>query len=97
MQVGQHVLCIKDFAKTHPKSYSCDLRRGMRFPVVGTVYTVREVITTRRGRLTILLAEIINPPLTWKHFSGEARFAAGHFRPLTKLRLEDFIPESIHV
>lgn len=95
MQIGQHVLCIKDFRLTHPRSVARDTLRGMRFPVVGIVYTIREISKARRsGKLSIKLVEIMNPVLPWGYKgsagSWEASFIASHFRPLTKLKVEDF-------
>jgi hypothetical protein len=58
---------------------------------LNTVYTVRSVFTSPSGVVALYLAEIHNP-LVWS--SGvrlEAYFLANRFRPLKKLKVEDFL------
>ena len=91
MHPGCHVVCINDEFKRRD-----DARAGVRYPVKGVVYTVRAV---HQGISILgpayLLEEIVNPKLPYK-FKGirigilEKRFDASRFRPLAKLKVEDF-------
>lgn len=66
-------------------------RRGVRFPVRNKVYTVRAVFV-RLDKTLIRVAEITNRPLPTKDGtpSIEPGFPVSYFRPLKKLRVEDF-------
>ncbi len=94
-EVGQHVVCIADFEAELPvhvvMAYKSD---GGRFPVKGTVYTVREVYADRvqPDVIGLKLVEIVNPPLRCS--TGrveESGFDKEFFRPLKKLKVEDFM------
>lgn len=58
--------------------------RGVNRPVVGTVYTVRDVLLTARGTTAIWLVEIINPSVYVRDVNREMEwgFKATSFRPL---------------
>ena len=70
---GTRVECIKDdwvgFA------------RGEIFPVLGCVYTVREVVTYD-GFVGIRLVEIVNKPRRYIEAFGEMAFSVERFRPI---------------
>lgn len=80
--VGQLVECIDD--SMPPGSTR---RESAQYPIVGHVYTVRDVVPD--GLITLLrLAEIDNSHL--KSAIGEPGFGSDHFRPLTEQRLAIF-------
>lgn len=94
-EVGQHVVCIADLESELPshlvRAYKSE---GGRFPVKGTVYTVRAVYVDRvhPDVVGIMLVEIVNPPLRCS--TGrveESGFDVAFFRPLKKLKVEDFM------
>ncbi len=78
MQVGQHVLCIADFP----------LIRRMIRPVKGVVYTIRDIYKLDQypEYTYILLVELVND----RARTREPGYNSMHFRPLTKLKVEDF-------
>lgn len=87
---GQHVVLVDDSWRPRRST------RGNRWPVRGVVYTVREAFVDPYGRVAIRLAEIVNPVL---HYSVNKRsvgylelgFVARRFRPLPRLKVEDFL------
>ncbi len=87
---GQHVACIAEIPQFK------DVRAGVRYPVKGVVYTVRQVCegVCRPGK-TLLLEEIVNPEINYRYQGVplgrlERRFYAERFRPLVKLTVEQF-------
>jgi hypothetical protein len=95
-EVGQHVVCIYDFNRNAP-NVTWLYAKGGSAPVKGTVYTVRDIGPyTGDGGIGIRLVEIINPELV--HGDGEtreSRFGASGFRPLKKLKVEDFMKQEV--
>lgn len=94
MKIGQDVVCIDD--KFTPEQIALIPNR----PVEGSVYTVRDVFTTRMGR-AIHLEEVRNAPLD--HPSGlgqfEPSFSVERFQPLLSddevTEVEEAIKESL--
>ncbi|CAK7259117.1 MULTISPECIES: hypothetical protein [unclassified Shinella] len=87
--VGQHVVFKFDFPGRYKAKWE---KRGVRFPSVGTVYTVRKVLIAPKTReVALLLNEIHNPSITSAGVRTEAFFKARRFRPLQKLKVEDFL------
>lgn len=90
MKVGQDVVCIDD--KFTPEQVALIPNR----PVEGSVYTVRDVFTTRMGQ-AIHLEELRNPSLD--HPSGlgtfEPSFSIDRFQPLLTDEEETEIAEAI--
>ncbi|MDK4729364.1 hypothetical protein [Rhizobium phaseoli] len=89
--VGQHVVCITDdFMKSQALRRKWE-RRGVRYPSKNKVYTVRQVYLTSKY-VGVLLEEIRNPLVpTRERGLTEAGFLARKFRPLKKLKIEDFM------
>lgn len=90
MQIGQHVVLVDDQWKSRD-----DCRFGVVLPIKGTVYTVRDVFEgVAIIGPAIVLEEIVNPVLNYR-LEGKRvrveRFAAFRFKPLAKLKIEDFI------
>ena len=67
------VVCIRGF-----------LARDEICPIVGQVYTVRDV-TNYFGIKAYRLHEIINKPKQYAEDFGECSFVASHFRPVTDI------------
>lgn len=89
--VGQHVVCVSEMFQKAPHHKRNWERRGVRFPVVNTVYTVRQLIATPKG-IGLLLAEIHNPLVPVRDFGRVEAFSpTNKFRPLKKLKVEDFM------
>lgn len=88
--VGQHVVCIgHTFADE--KARNRWIRRGVTFPDIGKVYTVRRVLLLPYST-ALLLDEIRNPIVRCREAGDqEAFFRASCFRPLQKLKVEDFL------
>lgn len=94
MKVGQDVVCIDDKFSAEQEALIPNR------PVEGSIYTVRDVFTTRMGR-AIHLAELRNPPLN--HPSGlgqfEPSFSVERFQPLLTddevSEVEEAIKESL--
>lgn len=89
--VGQRVVCV----------VVCDHWGGLRrsfpevsLPVVGTVYTLRDVFAEPRcsqsGEVLVRLAELVNPPSKTNIGPYEAAFSSECFRPLDERRLDIF-------
>jgi hypothetical protein len=65
-------------------------------PVVNRVYTIRDVYrNSTTGRINIRLGEIVNKSLRTRTGLWEPGFPAERFRPLPKLRVEDFAAEGV--
>lgn len=92
-QVGQHVVLVDDHFDKRPGERTKWVRRGIRFPEMNTVYTIRRVFISPRGSAALLLAEIRNPMVPTRAGLMEAYFVAARFRPLKKLRVEDFMQQ----
>lgn len=102
-EVGQHVVYLdgeprNEYQRRMRVKW---VRRGLKRPVNGRVYTVRLVFigVTRDPScptpVCLLLDEIHNPPE--RALGGDVRelgFYAELFRPLPKLRVEDFLAAS---
>lgn len=87
--VGQHVVFKFDFPGRYKAKWE---KRGVRFPSVGTVYTVRKVLIAPDSlEVALLLNEIRNPDIPTAGLRMEAFFKARRFRPLQKLKVEDFL------
>lgn len=89
--VGQHVVCITDdFMKSSALRRKWE-RRGVRYPSKNKVYTIRQIYLTSKY-VGVLLEEIRNPLVpTRERGLIEAGFTARKFRPLPKLKVEDFL------
>lgn len=88
--VGQHVVLTDD--KGFPASGK-GVKEGVEVvvPKKGIVYTVRKLMPSAiTGEPLILLAEIVNPPIKFKQGMLEPPFAARRFKPLDRLKVEDF-------
>lgn len=89
LKPGQHVVLVRD--NWHPAT----IRDISNLPIRGVVYTVRWIgeAPTSGFPPQLRLEEIINPiklPETVR-FSYEPSFNAERFRPLTPIKVEDFI------
>ena len=75
MKVGSLVECIKESVRLP--------FRHETLPVVGCVYTVREIeVCPYNGELYLRFEEIVNPKYTYLDGLGEYAFAAKNFREL---------------
>lgn len=95
--VGQHVVYVND---EMPSQHALDRwnANGFERPTKNKVYTVREIFIGTHGGPVLLLREIINP--LGRMLDGSTRepgFDARRFRPLQKLKLEDFMPIVEHL
>ena len=98
LYVGQHVVCLTDYDLNHPQVRKIVALGGTaNLPRRNIVYTVRGIEPRRRGGFHIWLQEIVNAPIRMRHCSYEPGFPAKHFRPLQKLKLEDFMPIVEHL
>lgn len=89
--VGQHVVCIREIEPGNPSTAAILARGGSaNLPKRGTVYTIREVRPRRRG-LFLLLAELVNVSIDTCSGPYEPGFSVKRFRPLQKLKVEDFM------
>jgi hypothetical protein len=95
--VGQHVVCVNDNFCPRPGARQKWERLGVRFPKKSTIYTIRRVFISPKGATALLLDEIKNPLVPASGVYIEAYFLASRFRPLQKLKLEDFMPIVEHL
>lgn len=93
MQIGQHVLCIKDQSYG---GHGTEIR-----PVVGKVYTVRDFWSEQvpfYGTVNlILLNEIRNIPQIYRSHGerpSEFRFHQEFFKPLNPIKIETFLTQT---
>jgi hypothetical protein len=94
-EVGQHVVLVDDSRFKDNDVILTAIRIGCTLPVKGVVYTVRDVELIR-DFVTIRLVEIVNPPDPSPYGShGEPQWPVIYFRPLPKLRVEDFAVEGV--
>jgi len=98
LYVGQHVVCLTDF-NVRASSVQAIVKIGgtANLPRKNVVYTVRSIRPRRTGGFRLLLQEIVNAPISNKFGNYEPGFNAKHFRPLQKLKLEDFMPIVEHL
>ncbi|OYR20909.1 hypothetical protein [Brucella thiophenivorans] len=92
MKVGQHVECIKD----HFVNQDVHKKIGVIYPRKGTIYTIREIIPahlnpTKGVPLSLRLEEIKNTTVQFTNGTFEPFFSCHRFRPLHKLKAEDFL------
>ena len=97
-EVGQHVVCVAE-----EQFGDCVPITKPILPKVGKVYEVRRVhigslTSTAPGFVGLLLKEIPDQIITYRldgfTRQGKAYFEAKNFRPLPKLRVEDFLAAS---
>ena len=80
--VGQMVVAVSNPSE---KAMAYWIGQGMRYPVIGCVYTIRE-LGQSLGRPAVRLVEIVNPII---HAQGyEPGFAAYRFRPVKDTSIE---------
>ena len=93
-EIGQHVVCVDDdYTKRVLEIF--DIYDGS-LPVRGTVYTVREVFAWGAGHVSIRLAELVNLKMPVRDFGMvEPGFNPSRFRPLKKLKVEDFMTQGV--
>lgn len=86
MQVGQHVLCIRKISES--SRLRAEARHGipLKAPQLNKVYTVRSLHEVN-GKIFVRLAEIVNP---LNKRGREPGINSRTFRPLSKLKVEDF-------
>lgn len=94
--IGQHVVCVENSVDARGRPIggllSELLREGLVLPTIGKVYTVRNTIVVKADApIGLLLAEIINSDDTYGGRIFEKAFPANWFRPLQRLRVEDFV------
>jgi hypothetical protein len=90
IDVGSHVVCINDDPKSFEVPGVAYNKGGFGALKKGKVYTVRGVFRNPRTRdWNLYLSEIQRP--IWKKFGIEAGYNINRFRPLKKLKIEDFI------
>ena len=85
---GQHVVCIND-RWTGPVAACCRLN-GVVLPKKSNVYTIRDTIASPVG-IGVRLEEIRNPVCPFSNGAMEPAFRASAFRPLPRLKVEDFM------
>jgi len=86
-QVGQKVVCIAE----------CEVTRYMETPpVVGSVYTIRE-IGEHEGIAWVRLVEIVNKPMQYWGIFAEKPWEADCFRPLVDRKTDiSIFTEMLH-
>jgi hypothetical protein len=80
--VGDLVVCIRAFRKTK------NLRE--KYPVVGQVYTIRDIELPDDAECGLRLEEIINPPYDYRQGLVECWFDSQNFRPVRKTDISIF-------
>lgn len=91
---GQHVLCIADPCDPGMFSYLSD------WPKIGKVYTVASIsIDLLRHSVVLTVEEIPEQLFFLPILRGYAAMAwyASSFKPLEKLKIEDFMAEDLEV
>ncbi|MCD1266924.1 hypothetical protein B5M44_21910 [Shinella sumterensis] len=84
-QVGQKVVCISAAhnAEAH-EAWSRSRGFDVRYPVVGTTYTIREVFLHESGVIALRFRELVNPALPYANKVSELAMDARHFRPVAE-------------
>lgn len=97
--VGQHVVCVKSGRKTLPSGWT--LLEDCAEPVKGTVYTIRHLTISLVDKVLCLKLEEI-PDQKSRVRSPEGKvyvasivFVHTYFRPLQKIRVEDFMKTGV--
>lgn len=72
-KIGQKVICITEFKVKR--------KHSEQFPIKGKTYTIRGFIEYR-GRVGVLLEEIVNPKYQYIDGFSEAAFGVHNFRPI---------------
>ena len=73
--VGMKVVRVAEFQRQIP---------GHKYPLVGGVYTIREIFVSPLGKVIILLQEVRNPSEPSNMVIREYGFDAEKFRPVQK-------------
>jgi hypothetical protein len=79
--VGQKVVCVD-------RGPNGRLYPGERNAVVGSVYTIREIIVSFDEGWGVYLAEIVNPVVTTATGHLERAFHKGRFRPIVETKTD---------
>lgn len=77
LEPGMKVECIKRPVEGPPGYYGTE-----ELPIVGHIYTVRDVYITYTSAAAVRLVEIKNIPLVYVSATAECGFLAEHFRPI---------------
>ena len=88
MKPGSLVECVWDFAQYMIGRYYLE-----KYPTKGQIYTVRDVVTTYDGCVTIRLTEIVNRVFSYDSITTECTFVIEGFRELV---LPDDMEEAIN-
>lgn len=85
--VGMKVVCIDIAWPDHAPDL---VRRGVRFPEAGRIYTIREMLPHPSDqRIFVRLNEIQNPVISYRGSSPqEVCFGARRFRPIQKRKTD---------
>lgn len=100
IEVGSHVVCIDDSFGSADASFQTTAYFNLfktlpHRPVKGVVYTVREIRNfAYRDVLALLLVEVVNLPMEYRYGFMEMSFLITRFKPLKKLRVDDFVTET---
>lgn len=102
MQLGQHVLCIKDCTPLIHHGVEIISPAELIIPQVGIVYTIKEIEIGIYTKLPcIALAELRVQVVTLRAnnnlFKIRMLFRADHFKPLSRLTIEQFTGVTIDV
>lgn len=81
LKPGDKVVCIRDNV-VWDRGLENKLKRG-------ETYTIREVLTTRRG-ISVYLEEIVNKPIMTEEGMAERCFDIERFRPVRNISIDCF-------
>jgi hypothetical protein len=79
--IGQKVVCVFHMPPSQRREWAIYAERG-------EIYTVREIYTTSRGKVNLLLREIINEPRMSEDGFMEWGFKADAFRPIVEKKTD---------
>lgn len=75
-KVGMKVICVTTFKNNPPQFEQCIQ------PVKDKIYTIRDILIGKKGKVGLLLEEIINKPTAHEGGFGEQGFIITGFRPI---------------
>tara|TARA_R100000781_G_scaffold113591_1_gene82414 strand:+ start:13677 stop:13958 length:282 start_codon:yes stop_codon:yes gene_type:complete len=82
-KIGQKVVCVEKL-----EFYQLEFDLGVRYPVVGEIYTIRNFY---KGYLRFV--EIVNPKINYIEGFNEVAFIPDKFRPLDYEFVEEVIKQ----
>ncbi len=85
--IGAQVQCVDD------NWQATDYTKQFIHPVLGNIYTIRDILDFGKDGICFLLEEIVNPNCNLGIYPSEICWYSWHFRPLKKTDISSLVPK----